>query len=170
MKSGIAEDVQRLVKEWGKQARAEARAAGGTLPPPFSRVPKYVHEPLFREARYWHALATGAFLDEIAEPRPSVFHVKAIRRHLTNCVEHLHSMMNARGDALPEGVRGQLALIEQRAAMALDLVERAGDAWGREEEHAWGELTWWARKLHYGWTPGTPEPWDPSYTRPRPLP
>ncbi|AJC60490.1 hypothetical protein [Streptomyces sp. 769] len=162
LKSMIMEDVQRLVREWVRKARADAKATGQHPPPPLSRMPKYAHEPLFREARYWHALAAGAFLDELVEPRPSAFHIKAMRRHLAGCTERLHEMMNSRGNALPAGAREQLGVIEQRVGVALDLVEQTGTMWGCEAAYAWLELTWWARKLHYGRVPGTPEPWNPN--------
>ncbi|MCZ1013990.1 hypothetical protein [Streptomyces noursei] len=158
------DDVKQLVKQWVKKARADAKANGEFPPPPFSRVPQSEYEPLFREAHYWHQLACGEFLDEITDPRPSAEHITAMRQHLADCTENLHTMMNARGNNLPDGTREQLAVIEQRIGMALDIVEHAGHTWGREADHAWQELMTWAQRLHYGHTRSTPRPWDPEYT------
>lgn len=156
-------DVTALVKKWVKQARADAKA-NGDRPMYYSGLSDTKRSKLYRESEYWHALASGQLLEQCVQPRPTAANIRAMRVHLTQCCERLHTMMNTRGDMLPEGVRDRFATIEQRVGMALDVVERAGDAWGREADAAWSELMRWAtcidldrderyRRPRAGWEP-----------------
>ncbi|MGK5733212.1 hypothetical protein [Streptomyces sp. URMC 124] len=91
-----------------------------------------------------------------------------MRAHLAECCERLHGRIDARGTMLPDGIREQLAVIEQRVAMALDLVERAGQAWGREADAAWLELMRWSNRLDldldhgFGLRPRASQTWVPD--------
>ncbi|MFI0262091.1 hypothetical protein ACH4OW_23975 [Streptomyces sp. NPDC017056] len=136
-------DVTALVKQWVKQARADAKAAGDR-PMYYSGLSDTKRSKLYRESEYWHALASGGLLELCVQPRPTAANLAAMRTHLAESCERLHAMMNTRGDMLPEGTRDQVAVIEQRIGMSLDVVERAGEGWGREADAAWLELMRWA--------------------------
>ncbi|MFH8610434.1 hypothetical protein ACH4D5_23425 [Streptomyces sp. NPDC018029] len=149
MRPVLRDDVRQLAKRWVDQARADALKNGEEPPPAFYDVPDDQRAPLFHEAHYWHTLASGLFLEQSVPPRPSETNIRAMRRHLADCAGQLRSMMDRRGNLLPEGAREQLATIELRVAMALDLVENAGAAWARETDAAWHELMLLARLLDY---------------------
>ncbi|MFI7319949.1 hypothetical protein [Streptomyces venezuelae] len=155
MRPVLRDDVRQLAKSWVDRARADALRTGEELPPPLDGVPDDQRAPLFHEAHYWHTLASGLFMEQSVPPRPSPANIRAMRDHLAECCALLRSMMERRGDLLPDGAREQLATIELRVAMALDLVENAGAAWARETDAAWHELMLLARLLAY----------DPSRTR-----
>ncbi|MFF1376203.1 hypothetical protein [Streptomyces sp. NPDC058308] len=143
------DDVRQLAKTWADRARADALRNGEEPPPAFGAMSDEQRTPLFREAHYWHTLASGMFLEQTAPPRPTGANVRAMRAHLGACCEQLRSMMEARGELLPEGAREQLAAIELRVAESVDLVENAGPDWAREADATWHELMRWARLLDY---------------------
>ncbi|WP_055566832.1 hypothetical protein [Streptomyces atriruber] len=149
MRPVLRDDVRQLAKRWVDQARTDALKNGEEPPPAFADVPDAQRAPLFHEAHYWHTLASGLFMEQSVPPRPSTANIRAMRSHLAESCALLHSMMDRRGDALPEGAREQLATLELRVAMALDLVENAGTAWARETDAAWHELMLLARLLTY---------------------
>ncbi|MBB5934560.1 hypothetical protein [Streptomyces zagrosensis] len=155
-------DVTGLVKQWARQERVNAKAAGEHPPPYYSGLSDSKRSELHREAHYWCDLAAGLFLDQCVPPRPTRENVAAIRDHLTQCCARLRAMLDARGDMLPEGVRDQLGTAEQRVAMALDIVENAPAEWSREADAAWTELTRWARHLDMNYRGLQREPWKPD--------
>lgn len=139
-------DVTELVKQWVKQARTDAKT-NGERPVYYSGLSDAKRTELHREAHYLHALAAGLFLEQCVPPRPTRDNIRAIGDHLTQCCERLHTMLDARGDMLPEGIRDQLGTAEQRVAVALDTVENAPAVWSREADAAWAELMKWAHRL-----------------------
>ncbi|MFH8593103.1 hypothetical protein [Streptomyces rimosus] len=139
-------DVERLVKQWVALDRAGAKERG-ERPVYYSGLSNTKRTELFREAYFWHALASGELLEQCVQPRPTGANIEAMRMHLADCCERLHAMLNARGDTLPEGAREQLAAAEQRIGVALDIVEHAPAAWSREADAAWAELMRWAHRL-----------------------
>ncbi|WP_125511204.1 hypothetical protein [Streptomyces sp. WAC 01529] len=159
----IADDVKQLVKRWVAQARADAKAEGEFPPPPYSRLPDHQRSLLFREAHWWHALASGRLLASCVPPRPSPDNVAAMREHLTRCFEHLHTKMGGHADLLPAGTHDQIRTVQQRAAAALDVVEQAGAAaWSREADAAWQELMRWADRLDAAERPRPAGGWVPD--------
>ncbi|MEU6992727.1 hypothetical protein ABZ953_18985 [Streptomyces sp. NPDC046465] len=158
------DDVRQLAKTWIDRARADALRSGEEPPPAVDGMPDEQRTHLFREAHYWHTLASGMFLEQSAPPRPTEANVRAMRAHLRACCEQLRSMMAARGELLPEGTREQLAAIELRVAGSLDLAEKAGPVWARDADAAWHELMLWARLLDYDPSHSTdawvPEGWN----------
>ncbi|MFJ9161230.1 hypothetical protein ACIRPS_31020 [Streptomyces griseoviridis] len=156
----LPDDVAALVKQWIKRERVSAKE-NGERPVYWSRLPDWKRAELYREGHHWHRLATGAMLEQCAPQRPSAAEITAVRDHLTRCCERLRSMATARGDLLPEGLWAQLETAEQRAAMALDIVENAPAEWSREADAAWAELKRWARNLDIDYR-GLRDPWEPE--------
>ncbi|MBH1936510.1 hypothetical protein I5Q34_19890 [Streptomyces sp. AV19] len=135
------------MKQWVKAARVRAREAGEHPPVPYSGLSQTDRAELWREAQYWLALANGDLLKAVVPRRPTAEDIRARRAHLTSCCARLHDRMETRGDLLPEGTRDQLATVEQRIAVAIDVVEHAPAEWSREADAAWHELTQWAHRL-----------------------
>ncbi|MFG2147534.1 hypothetical protein ACGFRG_25620 [Streptomyces sp. NPDC048696] len=145
----IPSEVDGLIRQWVDKARADARANGERLPPPWSRLPHYEREPMFREGTLWFRLASGDLLEQAVQPQPTGDEISNMHEHLARCCEQLHTMMDARGDLLPAGTHEQMAVIEQRIAMTLDTVESTHGDWSGEQEAAWAELVRWAYLLGY---------------------
>ncbi|MEV7582242.1 hypothetical protein [Streptomyces erythrochromogenes] len=140
-------ETEDLVKRWVQKARENAKQ-NGERPVYYSQLSQSDRRNLFREAAQFIQLARGEMLERCVPPRPTQENITAMGDRLAHCVAALTARIDARGDDfLPPSTRHQLEVLEQRIAVALDIVQNAPELWSREADAAWSELMRWAHKL-----------------------